>query len=242
MDERLRPWVTGIATRTFADDTYVHAPDTATTIVLCSASEGAHVVGPRDTARYYTAREARRTAVRLTPGRAQALLDVRVDELLNQVVPLGELWPRGGLPGLPEVLGMAAEPVGARAGGLLEVALASVVLERVASVDPGPSELVLAAARSLRTRGVAETARALHVSERQLRTVFTRAVGLSPKRFARVDRVRRAVARGRSGGWARVAAELGYFDQAHLNAEFRAVMGVPPGAYLKGDLPAATFC
>ncbi|MFC5060065.1 AraC family transcriptional regulator [Saccharothrix xinjiangensis] len=240
MDERLRPWVTGIASRTFADDTYVQAPDTATTIVLCSASEGMHVVGPRDTARYYAARGgtgARRTAVRLTPGRAQALLDVPVDELVDRVVPLGELW--AGVGG-----GAAGGGWGGAGGGGSRdaAALVSVVLERVASVDPGPSELVLAAARLLRVRGVAETARALHVSERQLRTVFTRAVGLSPKRFARVDRVRRVVARGGHGGWARVAAELGYFDQAHLIAEFRAVMGVPPGAYLKGDLPAATFC
>jgi AraC-like DNA-binding protein len=101
---------------------------------------------------------------------------------------------------------------------------------------------VHAAARLLRTRGVAETARALDVSERHLRTLFVRAVGLSPKQFARVDRVRRVVRRGGRGEWARLAAELGYYDQSHLTREFRATMGVSPGAYVAGELPAATFC
>jgi AraC-like DNA-binding protein len=54
--------------------------------------------------------------------------------------------------------------------------------------------------------------------------------------------VRRVVRRGGHGEWARLAAELGYYDQAHLSREFRAAMGVPPGAYLAGDLPAATYC
>ncbi|WP_202919121.1 helix-turn-helix domain-containing protein [Saccharothrix deserti] len=221
MEERLRRWVSGIAVQSFEGEKYVHAPDTATTLVLCTASEGAFVVGPRDRARYTTGQEGRRTIVRLTPGRAQAVLDVPVDELVDQVVPLSEVWGR---------------PVGD------EAALRSALLSRLASADPGRSDLVHAAARMLRTRGVAETARALDISERHLRTLFTKAVGLSPKQFARVDRVRRVVARGKRGEWARVAAELGYYDQAHLTSEFRATMGVPPGAYLAGNLPAATFC
>ncbi|MCE6997989.1 AraC family transcriptional regulator [Saccharothrix sp. S26] len=223
MEAQLRPWVAGIGVQRFEGETFVHAPDTATTLVLCTASEGAYVVGPRDRARYTTTTGggARRTVVRLTPGRAQAVLDVPVDELVDRHVPLDEVWGR---------------PVGD------EAALRSALLKRVAATDPARSDLVHAAARLLRTRGVAETARALAVSERHLRTLFTRAVGLSPKQYARVDRVRRVVALGGRGGWARLAAELGYYDQAHLSREFRATMGVPPGAYLAGDLPEATFC
>ncbi|MFE2750829.1 helix-turn-helix domain-containing protein [Actinosynnema sp. NPDC059335] len=221
VEQRLRPWVEGIGSQSFEGRTYVHAPDTATTLVLCTASEGAYVVGPRDRARYTAGRRARRVVVRLTPGRAQAVLDVPVDELVDRAVPLSELWGR---------------PVGDVA------ALRAALLSRVAQADPGRSDLVHAAARMLRVRGVAETALALGVSERHLRTLFTRAVGLSPKRFARVERVRRVVARGGRGGWARLAVELGYYDQAHLSREFRATMGVPPGAYLAGNLPEATYC
>ncbi|NUT53083.1 MAG: AraC family transcriptional regulator [Saccharothrix sp.] len=221
MDERLRPWVTAIATQSLDGDRHVHAPDTATTLVLCTASAGAYVVGPRDRAAYFTGARARRTVVRLTPGRAQAVLRVPVDELVGRVVPFSE------------VCGRPVDDV---------TTLRSALLNRVASTDPGTSDLAHAAARLLRSRGVAETARTLGIGERQLRTVFTKAVGLSPKRFARVERVRQVVARGARGEWARLAAELGYYDQAHLTREFRAVMGVPPGAYVAGDLPAATFC
>ncbi|WP_156077123.1 helix-turn-helix domain-containing protein [Saccharothrix sp. NRRL B-16314] len=221
MEQRLRPWVSAIGSQSFEGDTYVLEPDTATTLVMCTESKGAVVVGPQDRARYYRWRSAERTVVRLTPGRAQAVLDVPVDALAGRVVPLSEVWGRS-----------VAD----------EVELTSVLLGRLASADPARSDLVHAAARLLRTHGVADTARALDVSERHLRTLFTRAVGLSPKQFARVDRVRRVVARGRRGEWARLAAELGYYDQAHLTSEFRATMGVPPGAYVAGKLPAATSC
>lgn len=221
VEQRLRPWVSAIGSQSSKGDTYVLEPDAATTLVMCAESKGAVVVGPRDRARYYRWPSAERTVVRLTPGRAQAVLDVPVDELAGRVVPLSEVWGRS--------VGDEAE-------------LTSALLSRVATVDPRRSDLVHAAARLLRTHGVAETARALDVSERHLRTLFTRAVGLSPKRFARVDRVRRVVARGGRGEWARLAAELGYYDQAHLTSEFRATMGVPPGAYVAGKLPAATPC
>lgn len=39
-------------------------------------------------------------------------------------------------------------------------------------------------------------------------------------------------------GAARALAAAGYFDQSHLAAEFRDLMGVTPGAYLAGRLPA----
>jgi AraC-like DNA-binding protein len=34
-----------------------------------------------------------------------------------------------------------------------------------------------------------------------------------------------------SNDWARIATEAGYYDQAHLIAEFRQLIGVTPGAF-----------
>lgn len=78
-------------------------------------------------------------------------------------------------------------------------------------------------------------AQRLHVSERHLRTIFTAATGLTPTAYVRLDRVR-AVLAAPAGSRAR------YYDQSHLIAEFRRVVGVPPGAYAKGFRPPAVPC
>jgi AraC-like DNA-binding protein len=81
----------------------------------------------------------------------------------------------------------------------------------------------------------------LGVSERHLRRVFRETVGVSPKTFARLARFHHALRAARDdghAGWARIAADAGYYDQAHLIAEFRAIAGVTPQALL-GELRAA---
>ncbi len=88
----------------------------------------------------------------------------------------------------------------------------------------------------------AEAARRLHVSERQLRTLFADGTGLSPKHFARIDRVRNVLAVGCGRRWADVAAATGYYDQSHMTAAFRHLVGVPPAAFVAGRRPVARRC
>jgi AraC-like DNA-binding protein len=73
------------------------------------------------------------------------------------------------------------------------------------------------------------------VSYKRLERVFARDVGLSPKHFARVARVQRALelaTRRRGTTLAGLAAESGYADQAHLSREFSRLIGVTPRAFL----------
>ena len=99
---------------------------------------------------------------------------------------------------------------------------------------------VVVAARAL-SRGVrvGEVSSALGMLPRTLRRRFVAQVGLPPKRFARVQRLRR-VARQLDGqtqaDWAAVAAEHGYSDQSHLTDDFRDLAGVTPGEYLRSRL------
>lgn len=75
----------------------------------------------------------------------------------------------------------------------------------------------------------------LGVSERQLRRVFREEAGLSPKTFAKLTRFHRALSVASEEGetsWASIAAAVGYYDQAHLIAEFRAIAGTTPRALL----------
>ena len=80
------------------------------------------------------------------------------------------------------------------------------------------------------------------MSERHLRRVFRETVGVSPKTFAKLTRFHRGALRGaREEGhasWASIAAAAGYYDQAHLIAECRAIAGVTPQALL-GELRGA---
>jgi AraC-like DNA-binding protein len=77
------------------------------------------------------------------------------------------------------------------------------------------------------------------VSERHLMTLFRREVGRSPKTVAMLMRFEHATAaiseslrrRGRVD-LAAVAADTGYYDQAHLSREFVRFAGVPPRRWL----------
>lgn len=84
-------------------------------------------------------------------------------------------------------------------------------------------------------RPVADIAAALGISHGHLDREFTRVVGLSPRTLARVLRVRRLLESIDVGGgipWTRLAADLGWYDQAHLVRDVTRHTGVPPSAYV----------
>jgi len=75
-------------------------------------------------------------------------------------------------------------------------------------------------------------------SERHLRSRFLAETGLTPKAAARAirfDRARRLMQRRCGAGLlvlADLAADCGYYDQAHLAREFRALAGCAPTDWL----------
>ena len=77
----------------------------------------------------------------------------------------------------------------------------------------------------------------ISLSQRQLERMFKQWVGISPKHYSRLLRVNHARATLRNGsGTVRLsdaALNAGYFDQAHFNREFKQVVGLTPGQYLK---------
>lgn len=98
-----------------------------------------------------------------------------------------------------------------------------------------PSAAVLGAWSALVASGgrasVGELARDLGWSRRHLTERFTREVGVAPKTYARVvrfDRARELIATAGGRSLARVALDAGYYDQAHLNRDFRELAGAPP--------------
>jgi AraC-like DNA-binding protein len=74
------------------------------------------------------------------------------------------------------------------------------------------------------------------LSLRQLERLYQREVGMSPKQYLkllRIERARSSLKQMREATTARLAVELGFYDQAHFIREFRAVVGMTPYVYMK---------
>jgi AraC-like DNA-binding protein len=174
---------------------------------------------------------------RLRLGAPEAVLGVPASAMAGRIVALEDLWGDAATRRLCARLAEARDTVDAPA--ILERAIA----DRLASADGrhARAQLALAAADRLATANVNAVAVDLGVSERHLRRVFRDTVGVSPKAFAKLTRFHRALRAAREDAhprWASIAAAAGYYDQAHLIAEFRAIAGVTPRALL-GELRAA---
>ncbi len=116
---------------------------------------------------------------------------------------------------------------------ILEAAIAE-RLETGACFDTH-KQLVESAAGRLESRKVASVAEDLGISERHLRRVFREQVGMSPKDFFRLmrfERTLKAARRGRDFSWSDIAVDAGYYDQAHLIADFRSIAGATPREFL----------
>lgn len=197
-----------------------------------------HAFGPREQVHRKLLPSGQRSiSARLHLGTPEAVLGVPASAIAGRVVELDDLWDAAAVRRLYDRLASARDTVAAAA--VLESALA----ERLAGAGGQSArvQLALDAADRLTSGRVNAVASDLGVSERHLRRVFRESFGVSPKEFAQLRRFQRALRAARSGGrasWASIAAAAGYYDQAHLIAEFRAIAGVTPRAFLS-ELRAA---
>lgn len=165
--------------------------------------------------------------VRFRPGAARPFLHAPPGEFTDRQLPLEDVWGRAGR-ALQERVGNAptrSDALSLLAGQLRESSLPAL------PVAPAVRALVAPAG----TISVESAARHASLSVRQLRRVCVEETGLTPKQLSRVLRFRRAsrlIAGGQLRGGANVAAECGYYDQAHLIRDFQLLTGRTPSAYL----------
>ena len=151
--------------------------------------------------------------------------------------------PAGELAGLDvdgsEVLGAAARELHerlreapswpARFALLDEILLARAELDHQVAPDIAAAWRLLT--RSGGTIRAGDLARRVGWSPRYLQRRLLEETGLTPKAAARVirfDRARRSLQRQPGLSLAALAADCGYYDQAHLAREFRGLAGLPP--------------
>jgi len=204
-----------------------------------------HAFGPRQSVHRKLIRRGQRSVTaRLALGAPEAVLGAPASEMAGRIVALEDLWGDVAVRRLCARLADARDTAGAAA------VLESAIAERVAAGSgngkgrrPARAQIAVAAAERLTSGSgsVYAVAEELGVSERHLRRVFRETVGVSPKAFAKIARFHRALGAAREdgcAGWAGIAAAAGYYDQAHLIAEFRAIAGVTPRV-LVGELRGA---
>ena len=165
------------------------------------------------------------------PGGAFPFFDPPAGELHNTLVSLEDLWGREAAL-LRDRLLEAATPAAKFA--VLEQALLARAAERLA----GHPAVVFALREFLgapNARAIADVTGQIGLSAKRFIELFSGEVGLTPKLFCRVRRFQRTLyqlRQGRPVAWAAVAADCGYFDQAHLIHDFRAFSGLNPTAYM----------
>ena len=201
-----------------------------------------HAFGSRQRVHRKLIRRGQRSVTaRLALGAPEAVLGVPASEMAGRIVALEDLWGDVAVRRLCARLAEARDM--AAAAAVLESAIAERLAAGSGNRRPARAQLAVAAAERLtRPSGsVYAVAAELGVSERHLRRVFRETVGVSPKAFARIARFQRALGAAREdgrAGWASIAAAAGYYDQAHLIAEFRAIAGVTPRV-LVGEMRVA---
>lgn len=243
----MHPWIENVTLTPATTPITVLPPDPATTVVWRMTPAGNSdvlVAGPRTTASYHVTKELPVCLrLRIRTGGVIPLLGTEPDELVDRTVPLHELCGPSDL----------AEHLVTYRDHLEQAAavLTAYLVARIPARLPSSLDLVRNAAAELvgpppplgqlgnGARRVDAAAGRLGVSERYLRRVFRQSVGVSPKQFARIARVRSVIGHARAG-WADAAASAGYTDQSHLIADFRSLMGVTPTAFATGNVPLST--
>jgi AraC-like DNA-binding protein len=83
-------------------------------------------------------------------------------------------------------------------------------------------------------RKVEDLIACLPFSKRHLQRLFKQYVGVSPKWLIQRYRLHEAAEQvAKSSNWAKLAVDLGYFDQAHFIKDFKAMIGKTPMEYVK---------
>jgi AraC-like DNA-binding protein len=197
--------------------------------VIWVANRAPFVTGPMTVAFQPTIEGANAIAgVRFRPGVAPTLLGVNASDLVDQDVPLRDLWPQRHHAPWERV-----EPEAPVAGTL--ATLTEAIAARIQSVREPDPFIMAATDWTVRNPSglVTELGQLSGLSQRQVRRRFEQAIGYGPKMLQRIMRLQYLLwlaseAQTSSPGLARLAIQAGYADQPHMTREVAALTGVSP--------------
>jgi len=170
--------------------------------------------------------------IKFRPGGFRPFADRRVSMLTDRVQPASVLVP-----------GASSLEAALRDGTDDEQVAATQAFLRSRSIDPDPRALLVngvtdALVGNPGVTRVAHVHAMFDIGERALQRTFAEYLGVTPRwvlRRARLhlaaERVIELATQDSARGWADVAVELGYVDQAHFIHDFKAVIGETPARW-----------
>lgn len=210
------------------DETRVYDRET---LSLSSRLSGTSVCGPHS--RFFvidTAEQDTVIGIHFKPGGVFPFLKLPAEELHNLHVSLGDLWGREAELLRERLLETASPEMKFQVMEECLLAQAFKPLERHRAIN-----YALGLFRNIHTPPVmADVSDQIGISSRRFIQLFSDQVGLTPKLFCRVRRFQRVLHTIRLGtelDWAQIAADCGYYDQAHFIHDFKAFSGINPTTY-----------
>jgi AraC-like DNA-binding protein len=204
---------------------YAVRPDGCLDIVY-SADEGLRMVGTMTAEqKFYYPAGLQIVGVRFHPGKAGTFLGVAPADLTDGIALLEDAWGARAR-ALEERLRDARTP-----GETIRL-----LLQGIPAPESAPNPVQRAIEAISAEHGACDldlAARQANLSSRQFRRRCLEESGLTPKHLSRVLRFRYAcelASRAERPEWPDIAAEAGYFDQAHLIRDFHEFAGGPPVA------------
>ena len=215
------------------DEPYAVFPDGCASVALVRTGQGAAfiaLIGPRSTRLHPPFGAGTRIwGIRFWPDAVESALGVNARSIRDYFGTLPRSVTRP-FEELEQVIPPSDDPRTAFS------ALDRWCSNRMASA-PEPDPRIRRAIRSIVSRrgegAMEDVARDAAVGLRHLQRLFPESTGLTLREFARVRRLREALAlrlAPNEPGWSEIAAGTGFVDHAHLTREFMALVGVAPTA------------
>ncbi len=173
----------------------------------------------------------------LQPAAGTLVAGRTVDQLVDQRLPLTEVTGLAGetlTDDVRRIVGEAADDPDVRMQAVLVMEAALRGLPAIDEEGLLVNAIVEHVEGDSSVQRVSQVCEKFAITERSLQRLTARRIGLGPKWLIQRRRLHEVAGRLRGAeppDLARVAADLGYSDQAHLTRDFRQVTGLTPGEF-----------
>ncbi len=197
-------------------------------LINCKVFEGLIVAGTTKTFTVVSLDgELEYFGIRFFPGYFSYFFPLPLQEVANHMIPCQDVW--GNRLKAFECRLFEAQSIQER------IAVAeSFLIQQIIQINPVSDQRVEAVLEKMyqqQGRLVIENNFMHGISSRQLRRLFNRYIGISPKTFSRIVRFQsmlRAMKETPKSEWGKLCFDFGYYDQSHFIHEFEDFYGMPP--------------